>query len=173
MFICSELPEPLLTFALYSDFIHAGCVSDASTQRSIVHRLAMRLPVDRRALLHMLLAHWHRRAFLAALIPFSLHPNECRLAENSAINRMSASNLAVCVAPTLLWSPASGTAIAAPGNLYEHARALVQTVTIMIENVHTVGHRQPNCAKVNYTMTCRFFSHRHHRSLRVHRSARR
>ncbi|CUS14481.1 unnamed protein product [Tuber aestivum] len=73
-----DLPEPLLTNALYQDFIKASRIDDETLRRDSLHELINKLPDPNYATLRILILHLHR------------------IQANSNINRMSTNNLAIC-----------------------------------------------------------------------------
>ncbi|KAG0637385.1 Rho GTPase activation protein [Tuber brumale] len=73
-----DLPEPLLTNALYPDFINASHIDEETVRRDSLHELINRLPDPNYATLRMLILHLHR------------------IQANSNINRMNSNNLAIC-----------------------------------------------------------------------------
>ncbi|CAZ80888.1 unnamed protein product [Tuber melanosporum] len=84
-----DLPEPLLTNALYQDFIKASHIDDETIRRDSLHELINRLPDPNYATLRILILHLHR------------------IQANSNINRMNTNNLAICFGPTLMGSNTS------------------------------------------------------------------
>lgn len=81
-----ELPDPLFTSQLYADFITAAKIDDENLRRDSLHALINCLPDPNYATLRALVLHLNR------------------ICERSAVNRMSASNLAIPFGPTLLGS---------------------------------------------------------------------
>ncbi|KAI9689195.1 MAG: hypothetical protein M1822_000933 [Bathelium mastoideum] len=79
-----DLPDPLLTREHYSRFIEAAQIDDDTVRRDSLHAVINELPDPNYATLRALVLHLHR------------------VAERSAVNRMSSSNLALCFAPTIL-----------------------------------------------------------------------
>ncbi|PWW79969.1 RhoGAP-domain-containing protein [Tuber magnatum] len=84
-----DLPEPLLTNALYQDFIKASYIDDETIRRDSLHELINRLPDPNYATLRILILHLHR------------------IQANSNVNRMNSNNLAICFGPTLMGSNTS------------------------------------------------------------------
>ena len=111
-----DLPDPLLTSALYDVFMQ--CVGATTADGASVCRDAV--------LLACLLLPDANLATLRYLVTFLM-----RIAAMSEHNRMDASNLAVCLAPNLLYS--------------QHTSALTSTVMettviqLLIENASHVG----------------------------------
>ncbi|EPS36815.1 hypothetical protein H072_9582 [Dactylellina haptotyla CBS 200.50] len=79
-----DLPDPVLTYALYDEFIESAKIDDDNVRRDSLHALINRLPD----------AHY---ATVRALV---LHLN--RVMQNSAQNKMNSWNLAICFGPTLM-----------------------------------------------------------------------
>ncbi|KAJ6264135.1 Beta-chimaerin [Drechslerella dactyloides] len=79
-----ELPDPVLTYALYDEFIESAKIDDDNLRRDSLHALINRLPD----------AHY---ATVRALV---LHLN--RVMQHSAVNKMNSWNLAICFGPTLM-----------------------------------------------------------------------
>ncbi|XP_050390055.2 rho GTPase-activating protein 44 isoform X5 [Patella vulgata] len=81
-----ELPEPLLTYQLYSDFMEA-----ASLPKDKLHP-ALKKVVDTLPRIN-----YNNFRYLIKFLD--------KLAKNSDKNKMSAGNIAIVIAPNLLWSP--------------------------------------------------------------------
>lgn len=82
-----ELPDPLLTQALYSDWLAITSISDNDTKLREIWSLIDRLPQE-------------NKANLRYLIKF------CKvLADRQEYNKMSAGNIALVLSPNLLWAP--------------------------------------------------------------------
>ncbi|KAK6502296.1 hypothetical protein TWF506_002879 [Arthrobotrys conoides] len=79
-----DLPDPLLTYSLYDEFIEAAKIDDDNVRRDSLHALINRLPD----------AHY---ATVRALV---LHLS--RVMQYSAQNKMNAWNLSICFGPTLM-----------------------------------------------------------------------
>jgi len=95
-----ELPEPLLTFELYDEWIESSRIKDRDTRLQSLWSLIERLPQQNKANLRYLVC------FLS------------KLAEQSEVNKMSASNIAIVIAPNLLWTTGENShSIAHTGNL--------------------------------------------------------
>ncbi|KJE89220.1 hypothetical protein, variant [Capsaspora owczarzaki ATCC 30864] len=82
-----ELPEPLLTFELYRDWINAGSLRDHNDRLNAVRDVVARLPQQNATILFFLMSFLHE------------------LAENHDSTKMHPSNLSIVFGPTLLWSP--------------------------------------------------------------------
>ncbi|KAJ8283824.1 hypothetical protein COCON_G00026740 [Conger conger] len=85
-----ELPEPLMTFDLYSDWFKAAGEKEESDRLEQLKRVLKKLPVENYKNLRYLMK------FLA------------RLSEHQAVNKMSPSNIAIVLGPNLLWPHSKG-----------------------------------------------------------------
>lgn len=83
-----ELPEPLLIYNLYNDWLAAAEISDNNTRLQTLWKIINSLPEANFTNLRYLIK------FLA------------KLASNSEMNKMSPHNLAIVMAPNLIWAPA-------------------------------------------------------------------
>merc|ERR1719232_2198881 len=115
-----NLPEPLLTFSLYSQFIEAGKCENYSVRLGKVHRLIQQLPSPHHRMLEMLLSH------LAKIV------DKCDK------NLMTVANLGVCFGPTLL--RAEEETVAAIMDI-KFANVVVE---IMIQNWETLLKTKPD-----------------------------
>ena len=79
-----ELPEPLLTFELYKEWIATVDSGDSASHVPAMRALVARLPAPNRATLVYLLAHLRR------------------VADHAEANKMSEGNLAIVFAPGLV-----------------------------------------------------------------------
>ncbi|XP_055993443.1 SH3 domain-binding protein 1 [Sorex fumeus] len=82
-----ELPEPLMTFDLYDDWMRAASLKEAGPRLEALKEVCGRLPPENLRNLRYLLK------FLA------------RLAEEQEVNKMTPSNIAIVLGPNLLWPP--------------------------------------------------------------------
>uniref|UniRef100_G1TNY0 SH3 domain-binding protein 1 n=1 Tax=Oryctolagus cuniculus TaxID=9986 RepID=G1TNY0_RABIT len=82
-----ELPEPLMTFDLYDDWMRAASLKEPGARLEALQEVCGRLPRDNRNNLRYLMK------FLA------------RLAEEQEVNKMTPSNIAIVLGPNLLWPP--------------------------------------------------------------------
>lgn len=85
-----ELPEPMLTFALYDDWISAMKICDQESRFHTFSELIKKLPETRRN---------NTRYLLKFFLELSRHQER---------NKMTAQNLAIVLAPCLLWPPNAG-----------------------------------------------------------------
>ncbi|KAF1966908.1 RhoGAP-domain-containing protein [Bimuria novae-zelandiae CBS 107.79] len=79
-----ELPDPLLTRDFYSKFIDAARIDDDTMRRDSMHALINALPDPNYATLRALMLHLRR------------------VEQSSEVNRMSAANLGICWAPSVM-----------------------------------------------------------------------
>ncbi|XP_043231703.1 unconventional myosin-IXAa-like isoform X4 [Amphibalanus amphitrite] len=105
-----ELPEPLLTFALYDDFLRAVSIRDRQDQSQTVFAIIEQLPAANYQLLERLLFHL------------------AQVARQEHDNRMSPNALAIVFAPCIL---RTDRAMAAQDSLHDIA-AQTQCVELMI-----------------------------------------
>lgn len=81
-----ELPEPLMTFSLYNEWIQAHGIQDNGARLQQYWSIVEKMPPLYKANLRYLVK------FLG------------KLSENSEVNKMSASNIAIVIAPNIIWS---------------------------------------------------------------------
>ncbi|MGH0117009.1 UNVERIFIED_CONTAM: hypothetical protein FKN15_024954 [Acipenser sinensis] len=105
-----ELPEPLMTFHLYDEWIQASNVSDPDKKLQALWVICDKLPKPNKANFRYLIK------FLA------------KLAQESAVNKMTPSNIAIVLGPNLLWAKNEGT-------LAEMAAATSVYVVTIIEPI--------------------------------------
>lgn len=82
-----ELPEPLMTFDLYDDWMKAASLKEPRARLEALQEVCGRLPQENFNNLRYLMK------FLA------------RLAEDQEVNKMTPSNIAIVLGPNLLWPP--------------------------------------------------------------------
>uniref|UniRef100_G3T4Y2 SH3 domain binding protein 1 n=1 Tax=Loxodonta africana TaxID=9785 RepID=G3T4Y2_LOXAF len=82
-----ELPEPLMTFDLYDDWVRAASLKEPEARLEALQEVCSRLPRENLSNLRYLMK------FLA------------RLAEEQEVNKMTPSNIAIVLGPNLLWPP--------------------------------------------------------------------
>ncbi|XP_062859229.1 rho GTPase-activating protein 17a isoform X1 [Trichomycterus rosablanca] len=105
-----ELPEPLMTFQLYDEWIQASNISDPDKRLQALWVTCDQLPKNNKANFRYLVK------FLA------------KLAQDSEINKMTPSNIAIVLGPNLLWPKMEGS-------LAEMAAATSVHVVIIIEPI--------------------------------------
>ncbi|XP_004634652.1 SH3 domain-binding protein 1 [Octodon degus] len=82
-----ELPEPLMTFDLYDDWMRAASLKESGARLEALQEVCSRLPPENLSNLRYLMK------FLALL------------AKEQDINKMTPSNIAIVLGPNLLWPP--------------------------------------------------------------------
>uniref|UniRef100_A0A8C2FT42 Rho GTPase-activating protein 17 n=1 Tax=Cyprinus carpio TaxID=7962 RepID=A0A8C2FT42_CYPCA len=105
-----ELPEPLMTYQLYDEWIQASNVSDPDKRLQALWVTCDQLPKNNKANFRYLIK------FLA------------KLAQESDINKMTPSNIAIVLGPNLLWAKTEGS-------LAEMAAATSVHVVTIIEPI--------------------------------------
>uniref|UniRef100_A0A667WMU4 Rho GTPase-activating protein 17 n=1 Tax=Myripristis murdjan TaxID=586833 RepID=A0A667WMU4_9TELE len=105
-----ELPEPLMTFQLYDEWIQASSVSDPDKRLQALWVVCDQLPKNNKNNLRYLVK------FLA------------KLAQESEVNKMTPSNIAIVLGPNLLWAKTEGS-------LAEMAAATSVHVVTIIEPI--------------------------------------
>ncbi|XP_060795686.1 rho GTPase-activating protein 17a isoform X2 [Neoarius graeffei] len=105
-----ELPEPLMTYELYDEWIQASSISDPDKRLQALWVTCDQLPKNNKANFRYLVK------FLA------------KLAQESEINKMTPSNIAIVLGPNLLWPKTEGS-------LAEMAAATSVHVVTIIEPI--------------------------------------
>ncbi|XP_070847098.1 SH3 domain-binding protein 1 [Chaetodon trifascialis] len=104
-----ELPEPLMTFELYSDWFKAAGEKDLTEKLEQFRVLLKKLPPE----------NYNNLRYLVQFLSL--------LSEQQAVNKMTPSNIAIVLGPNLLWPRAEGEAA-----LFDMASASsVQVVTVI------------------------------------------
>ncbi|XP_028332380.1 SH3 domain-binding protein 1 isoform X2 [Gouania willdenowi] len=104
-----ELPEPLMTFELYSDWFKAAGVKDLPEKLEQFKLILKRLPVE----------NYNNLRYLVQFLAL--------LSQQQTLNKMSPSNIAIVLGPNLLWPRAEGES-----SMFDMASASsVQVVTII------------------------------------------
>ncbi|XP_068574547.1 rho GTPase-activating protein 17b isoform X3 [Cebidichthys violaceus] len=105
-----ELPEPLMTFGLYDDWTKASNVSDPDKRLQALWVTCDRLPKTHKANLRYLVK------FLA------------KLAQDSEVNKMTPSNIAIVLGPNLLWTKTEGTLAEMAAATSIHVVAIIEPI---------------------------------------------
>ncbi|KAA8585057.1 hypothetical protein FQN60_003751 [Etheostoma spectabile] len=105
-----ELPEPLMTFGLYDEWTQASNVSDPDKRLQALWVTCDRLPKTHKANLRYLVK------FLA------------KLAQNSEVNKMTPSNIAIVLGPNLLWAKTEGTLAEMAAATSVHVVAIIEPI---------------------------------------------
>jgi hypothetical protein len=92
-----ELPEPLLGYAMYQPLLAAARLSDPSQRLTSLWQLIQQLPP----------VHLTNLRFLIKFL--------AKLATHSEQNKMNPQNIAIAIAPSLIWSPADRESSAPAG----------------------------------------------------------
>uniref|UniRef100_A0A8C5GPB1 SH3 domain-binding protein 1-like n=1 Tax=Gouania willdenowi TaxID=441366 RepID=A0A8C5GPB1_GOUWI len=104
-----ELPEPLMTFELYSDWFKAAGLKDLPEKLEQFKLILKRLPVE----------NYNNLRYLVQFLAL--------LSQQQTLNKMSPSNIAIVLGPNLLWPRAEGES-----SMFDMASASsVQVVTII------------------------------------------
>lgn len=112
-----EMPEPLLTFDRYDDFLRASELSDTTDRVSTMMSLIKKLPAAHHALLERLIFH-------LALV-----------AQREQFNRMSASSLAIVFAPCVLRTNRIVPAQDSLNDIGRQTKCIETLITQKMENV--------------------------------------
>ncbi|KAM4598447.1 rho GTPase-activating protein 17b isoform 3-T3 [Polymixia lowei] len=105
-----ELPEPLMTFGLYDEWTQASNVSDPDKRLQALWVTCDSLPKTHKANLRYLVK------FLA------------KLAQDSDINKMTPSNIAIVLGPNLLWAKTEGTLAEMAAATSVHVVAIIEPI---------------------------------------------
>ncbi|KAM6905267.1 rho GTPase-activating protein 17b isoform 3-T4 [Xenentodon cancila] len=105
-----ELPEPLMTFSLYDEWIQASNVSDSDKRLQ-----ALWVTCD-----HLPKAHKANFRYLVKFLS--------RLAQESEVNKMSPSNIAIVLGPNLLWPKTEGTLAEMAAATSVHVVAIIEPI---------------------------------------------
>ncbi|TSO37040.1 Rho GTPase-activating protein 17 [Bagarius yarrelli] len=105
-----ELPEPLMAFQLYDDWIQASNVSDPDKKLQALWVTCDSLPKTNKANLKYLVK------FLA------------KLAQESEVNKMTPSNIAIVLGPNLLWAKTEGTLAEMAAATSVHVVAIIEPI---------------------------------------------
>ncbi|XP_039990936.1 rho GTPase-activating protein 17a isoform X3 [Xiphias gladius] len=105
-----ELPEPLMTYQLYDEWIQASSVSDPDKRLQALWVVCDKLPKNNRTNLRYLVK------FLA------------KLAQDSEVNKMTPSNIAIVLGPNLLWAKTEGSLAEMAAATSVHVVAIVEPI---------------------------------------------
>ncbi|XP_071777299.2 rho GTPase-activating protein 17b isoform X3 [Centroberyx gerrardi] len=105
-----ELPEPLMTFGLYDEWLQASNVSDPDKRLQALWVTCDSLPKTHKANLRYLVK------FLA------------KLAQDSEVNKMTPSNIAIVLGPNLLWAKTEGTLAEMAAATSVHVVAIIEPI---------------------------------------------
>uniref|UniRef100_A0A3Q0R535 Rho GTPase-activating protein 17 n=1 Tax=Amphilophus citrinellus TaxID=61819 RepID=A0A3Q0R535_AMPCI len=105
-----ELPEPLMTYQLYDEWIQASSVSDPDKRLQALWVVCDKLPKNNKNNLRYLVK------FLA------------KLAQESELNKMTPSNIAIVLGPNLLWAKTEGSLAEMAAATSVHVVAIVEPI---------------------------------------------
>uniref|UniRef100_A0A8C2WZ66 Rho GTPase-activating protein 17 n=1 Tax=Cyclopterus lumpus TaxID=8103 RepID=A0A8C2WZ66_CYCLU len=105
-----ELPEPLMTYQLYDDWIQASSVSDPDKRLQALWVVCDKLPKNNKTNLRYLVK------FLA------------KLAQDSEVNKMTPSNIAIVLGPNLMWAKTEGSLAEMAAATSVHVVAIVEPI---------------------------------------------
>ncbi|KAM9832655.1 rho GTPase-activating protein 17a [Neosynchiropus ocellatus] len=105
-----ELPEPLMTFQLYDEWIQACSISDPDKRLQALWVVCDQLPKSNKTNLRYLVK------FLA------------KLAQESEVNKMTPSNIAIVLGPNLLWAKTEGSLAEMAAATSVHVVAIVEPI---------------------------------------------
>ncbi|XP_063759472.1 rho GTPase-activating protein 17b isoform X2 [Eleginops maclovinus] len=107
-----ELPEPLMTFDLYDEWTQTSNVTDQDKRLQALWMVCDRLPKNHKANLRYLVK------FLA------------KLAQDSEVNKMTPSNIAIVLGPNLLWAKTEGTLAEMAAATSVHVVAIIEPLIL-------------------------------------------
>ncbi|XP_074409415.1 rho GTPase-activating protein 17 isoform X6 [Zonotrichia albicollis] len=105
-----ELPEPLMTYSLYEEWTQAANVQDQDRKLQDLWRICNKLPE-------------HYRVNFRYLIKFL-----AKLAQNSDVNKMTPSNIAIVLGPNLLWAKNEGSLAEMAAATSVHVVAVIEPI---------------------------------------------
>ncbi|XP_076615905.1 rho GTPase-activating protein 17a isoform X5 [Chaetodon auriga] len=105
-----ELPEPLMSYQLYDEWIQASSVSDPDKRLQALWVVCDKLPKNNKTNLRYLVK------FLA------------KLAQDSEVNKMTPSNIAIVLGPNLLWAKTEGSLAEMAAATSVHVVAIVEPI---------------------------------------------
>ncbi|XP_060883626.1 rho GTPase-activating protein 17a isoform X4 [Labrus mixtus] len=105
-----ELPEPLMTYQLYDEWIQASSVSDPDKRLQALWVVCDQLPKNNKTNLRYLVK------FLA------------KLAQDSEVNKMTPSNIAIVLGPNLLWTKTEGSLAEMAAATSVHVVAIMEPI---------------------------------------------
>ncbi|XP_042363442.1 rho GTPase-activating protein 17a isoform X2 [Plectropomus leopardus] len=105
-----ELPEPLMTYQLYDEWIQASSVSDPDKRLQALWVVCDKLPKNNKTNLRYLVK------FLT------------KLAQDSEVNKMTPSNIAIVLGPNLMWAKTEGSLAEMAAATSVHVVAIVEPI---------------------------------------------
>ncbi|NWU79793.1 RHG17 protein, partial [Onychorhynchus coronatus] len=107
-----ELPEPLMTYSLYEEWTQAASIQDQDKKLQELWRICNRLP-----------EHYRVNFRYGYLIKFL-----AKLAQNSDVNKMTPSNIAIVLGPNLLWAKNEGSLAEMAAATSVHVVAVIEPI---------------------------------------------
>ncbi|NWT04429.1 RHG17 protein, partial [Mionectes macconnelli] len=107
-----ELPEPLMTYSLYEEWTQAASIQDQDKKLQELWRICNRLP-----------EHYRVNFRYVYLIKFL-----AKLAQNSDVNKMTPSNVAIVLGPNLLWAKNEGSLAEMAAATSVHVVAVIEPI---------------------------------------------
>ncbi|XP_051272865.1 rho GTPase-activating protein 17a isoform X4 [Dicentrarchus labrax] len=105
-----ELPEPLMSYQIYDEWIQASSVSDPDKRLQALWVVCDKLPKNNKTNLRYLVK------FLS------------KLAQDSEVNKMTPSNIAIVLGPNLLWAKTEGSLAEMAAATSVHVVAIVEPI---------------------------------------------
>ncbi|XP_067318291.1 rho GTPase-activating protein 17-like isoform X2 [Anolis sagrei] len=105
-----ELPEPLMTYALYEEWTQVANIQDQDKKLQDLWRICQKLPKQNLANFRYLIK------FLA------------KMAQSSDLNKMTPSNIAIVLGPNLLWAKTEGSLAEMAAATSVHVVAIVEPI---------------------------------------------
>ncbi|KAE8284458.1 Rho GTPase-activating protein 17 Neuron-associated developmentally-regulated protein [Larimichthys crocea] len=105
-----ELPEPLMSYQLYDEWIQASSVSDPDKRLQALWVVCDKLPKNNKTNLRYLVK------FLS------------KLAQDSEVNKMTPSNIAIVLGPNLMWAKTEGSLAEMAAATSVHVVAIVEPI---------------------------------------------
>ncbi|NXT21699.1 RHG17 protein, partial [Syrrhaptes paradoxus] len=118
-----ELPEPLMTYSLYEEWTQAANIQDQDKKLQELWRICNRLPKHYHANFRYFLLFNYFFLFCRYLIKFL-----AKLAQNSDVNKMTPSNIAIVLGPNLLWAKNEGSLAEMAAATSVHVVAVIEPI---------------------------------------------
>ncbi|NWQ92839.1 RHG17 protein, partial [Burhinus bistriatus] len=118
-----ELPEPLMTYGLYEEWTQAANIQDQDKKLQELWRICNRLPKHYHANFRYFLLFNYFFSFCRYLIKFL-----AKLAQNSDVNKMTPSNVAIVLGPNLLWAKNEGSLAEMAAATSVHVVAVIEPI---------------------------------------------
>ncbi|NXS54163.1 RHG17 protein, partial [Brachypteracias leptosomus] len=116
-----ELPEPLMTYSLYEEWTQAANIQDQDKKLQELWRICNKLPKHYYANFRYLFNNFF--PFFRYLIKFL-----AKLAQNSDVNKMTPSNVAIVLGPNLLWAKTEGSLAEMAAATSVHVVAVIEPI---------------------------------------------